>query len=83
MHSVLSYVSSSGTQAVGCSYKAASGFLYPLERGFIFVHKPPMHIRFDEVSAIHFARSAANTRTFDFDVNTKAGGTFTFSSIVK
>ena len=40
----------SGSQCVQCSYKAATGYLYPLERGFMFVHKPPMHIRFDEVS---------------------------------
>ena len=35
----------SGTPAVGSSYKAAVGYLYPLDRGFIYVHKPPIHIR--------------------------------------
>ena len=35
----------SGTPAVGSSYKAAVEYLYPLERGFIYVHKPPIHIR--------------------------------------
>ncbi|KAG5263512.1 hypothetical protein AALO_G00265640 [Alosa alosa] len=31
----------SGSQCITCSYKASSGLLYPLERGFIYVHKPP------------------------------------------
>ena len=75
--------SKSGTNSVSCSYKAATGFLYPLERGFIFVHKPPMHIRFDEVSTVNFARSSGNTRSFDFDVDTKTGTTFTFVGIDK
>lgn len=32
-----------------CAHKQASGFLYPLEKGFVYVHKPPMYIRFEEV----------------------------------
>jgi structure-specific recognition protein 1 len=73
----------SGAQAIGCSYKAATGFLYPLERGFIFVHKPPMHIRFDEISNVNFARSAGSTRSFDFDVETKSGTVYNFVGIEK
>ena len=60
-----------GTQAVSCSYKAASGFLYPLERGFIFVHKPPLHIRFEEVAFVNFARSQGPGKAFDFEVELK------------
>jgi len=78
-----SSLSHSGTPAISCSYKAATGLLYPLERGFIFVHKPPVHIRFDEVAAVNFARSAGSTRSFDFDVETKAGNVYTFSNIEK
>lgn len=77
------FVGHSGTPAISCSYKAATGLLYPLERGFIFVHKPPVHIRFDELAAVNFARSAGSTRSFDFDVETKAGNVYTFSSIEK
>ena len=32
----------SGTLAVSCSLKAASGFIYLLERGIMFVYKPPI-----------------------------------------
>ncbi|KAL8591541.1 hypothetical protein ACOMHN_055508 [Nucella lapillus] len=78
-----SFIGNSGTQAISCSYKAATGLLYPLERGFIFVHKPPMHIRFDEIVAVNFGRSAGNTRSFDFDVETKTGTVYNFVGIEK
>ncbi|XP_074643188.1 FACT complex subunit SSRP1-like [Tubulanus polymorphus] len=78
-----SFVGNSGTHAISCSFKAATGHLYPLERGFIFVHKPPVHIRFDEIDHVNFSRSTGNTRSFDFDVETKAGTMYTFVSIEK
>lgn len=73
----------SGTPAIGCSYKAAAGYMYPLERGFIYVHKPPIHIRYEEITSVNFARSGANTRSFDFEVELKSGVVHTFSSIEK
>lgn len=78
-----SFLGHTGTQSIACSYRAATGALYPLERGFVFVHKPPLHIRFDEVSSVNFARSAGSTRSFDFDVETKAGVLYTFVGIEK
>ncbi|XP_050723179.1 FACT complex subunit Ssrp1-like [Eriocheir sinensis] len=73
----------SGSSGISCSYKAAAGYLYPLERGLIYVHKPPVHIRFDEISSVNFARSGSTTRSFDFEVEIKSGGVNTFSSIEK
>lgn len=69
--------------AISCSYRAGAGLLYLLERGFIYVHKPPVHIRFDEILSINFARSGGSTRSFDFEVETKSGIVHTFSSIEK
>ncbi len=40
------FLGHSGTPAITCSHKAASGFVYPLERAFIFVYKPPIYIRY-------------------------------------
>ncbi|TNN77658.1 FACT complex subunit SSRP1 [Liparis tanakae] len=71
----------SGVQCITCSYKASSGLLYPLERGFIYVHKPPVHLRFEEISSVNFARGTTTTRSFDFEIETKQGNQFTFSSI--
>ncbi|XP_057670954.1 FACT complex subunit Ssrp1 [Diorhabda carinulata] len=77
------FIGHSGTPAISCSYKAAAGLLYPLERGFIYVHKPPIHIRFEEITSVNFARGGGNTRTFDFEIELKSGTVHTFSSIEK
>jgi len=73
----------SGTPAVSCSYKAASGFIYPLERGIMFVYKPPIFIKFDDVSSVNFARSGGTNRSFDIEVSTRGDTVYTFSSIEK
>lgn len=78
-----SFIGHSGTPAVGCSFKAAAGYLYPLERGFIYVHKPPLHIRFEEISCVNFARGGGSTKSFDFEIELKSGTQHTFSSIEK
>ena len=75
--------SHSGSPAIQASYKAAVGLLYPLERGFIFVHKPPIYLRFEEIAFVNFSRSTGSNRSFDFEIEAKASATFTFSSIDK
>ena len=40
-----------------------------------------MHIRFDEISFVNFARGTTTTRSFDFEIETKQGTQYTFSSI--
>ncbi|XP_012055874.1 PREDICTED: FACT complex subunit Ssrp1 [Atta cephalotes] len=72
-----------GTPAISCSFKAAAGYLYPLERGFIYVHKPPIHIRFEEIASVNFARGGGSTRSFDFEIELTSGVVHTFSSIEK
>ncbi|XP_031557344.1 FACT complex subunit SSRP1-like isoform X2 [Actinia tenebrosa] len=79
-----SFKSNAGGSGMTCSYRAGSGLLYPLERGFIFVHKPPVHVRFDEISCVNFARvsgGGSSSRSFDFEVETKNGTTIVFSNI--
>ncbi|XP_071848576.1 FACT complex subunit SSRP1-like isoform X2 [Apostichopus japonicus] len=78
-----SFKDSKGHQAITCSYKSNSGYLYPLERGFMYVHKPPIHVRFDEVACVNFARGTGSTRYFDFEIERKNGDVFVFSSIEK
>ncbi|KAK3884833.1 hypothetical protein Pcinc_010918 [Petrolisthes cinctipes] len=55
----------------------------PVGACLIYVHKPPVHIRFDEITSVNFARSGSTTRSFDFEVEIKNGGVHTFSSIEK
>jgi structure-specific recognition protein 1 len=48
--------------------------LYPLEKSFVFIHKPPVLIRFDEVDSVEFQRYAGgqgSTRNFDLSVKLK------------
>lgn len=52
----------SGTAAISCSFKAAAGYIYPLDRGFIYIHKPPIHIRFEEILCVNFAREGGTNR---------------------
>ena len=72
-----------GTPALTCSHKAASGFIYPLERGLIFIYKPPIFLRYDEIKSVVFERSGGSTRSFDISVATKNDISYTFSSIEK
>jgi structure-specific recognition protein 1 len=66
---------------VKCAVGANEGLLYPLEKQFVFIHKPPILIRFNEVDSVEFQRYAGgqgSTRNFDLCVNLKpsvTGGT--------
>lgn len=78
---------------VKCALRANEGLLYPLEKQFLFIHKPPVLIRFDEVESVEFQRYAGgqgSTRNFDLCVTLKASATtgssggakeYTFSGI--
>lgn len=76
---------------VKCALRANEGLLYPLEKQFVFIHKPPVLIRFNEVESVEFQRYAGgqgSTRNFDLAVILKssalAGGSsqeYTFSGI--
>ncbi len=79
-----------GQECVKCAVRANDGHLYPLEKSFVFIHKPPVLIRFDEIASIEFQRYAGGqgtTRNFDLCVRLEkaAGDTstkeYTFSGI--
>ena len=75
---------------LSCSVRANEGLLYPLEKQFVFIHKPPIIVRFNEIESVEFQRYAGgqgSTRNFDLQVNLKhsdgVGGNkdYTFSGI--
>jgi structure-specific recognition protein 1 len=74
---------SAGAKCYPCSCKASSGFLYPLERGFMFVNKPPLHIVFSDIKFVKFDRSQQGTRSFDFEIEHKNGTKHVFNGIEK
>uniref|UniRef100_A0A914YK65 FACT complex subunit SSRP1 n=1 Tax=Panagrolaimus superbus TaxID=310955 RepID=A0A914YK65_9BILA len=71
------------TEAVTCSYKQSHGFLYPMDKGFMYVPKPPIYLRYEEVANVNFARSDVSTKTFDLEISVKGGSSFVFSSVAK
>lgn len=78
--------SKNNQSAIACSNRATSGYLYPLDKGFIFVHKPALYIKFDGIASVNFARmsgSAGVSRSFDFEVEMKDGNAHHFSSLMK
>lgn len=72
---------------------ANEGHLYPLEKQFIFIHKPAVLIRFDEIESVEFQRYAGgqgSTRNFDLCVtlhntpgDSLSAKEYTFSGIDK
>lgn len=70
--------------AVKCSYKADDGHLYPLERAFFYVQKPPLLLPHDEIDSVEFLRQATGVtaaRTFDLAVRMKSGADHLFRGI--
>jgi structure-specific recognition protein 1 len=80
------FKSEKGTDAVKCSVKAQDGYLYPLNKSFLFIHKPVSYIRHEDIVWVEFNRisefSAAG-RSFDINIVTKKTGTMSFTGISK
>jgi len=80
------FKSHNGSPAIKCSLRANDGHLYPMEKGFFFLHKPPIHIPFNSIASIEFARVSRGTttssnRTFDINIMLKNSTTHTFTNI--
>jgi len=85
------FLSDRSTHCVKCSLKANEGLLYPLEKSFVFIHKPTILISFDDIDSVEFQRykaaATSATRNFDLMVILKAsavtadGKEFCFSGI--
>ncbi|CAG8487824.1 9224_t:CDS:10 [Ambispora leptoticha] len=79
-----SYRSHHGNSAFKCSMKANEGYLYPLEKCFLFIPKPPTFIPIQDIISVTFSRvssSASSSRTFDLKFNLKNKTEIQFSSI--
>ncbi|CAG8650002.1 340_t:CDS:2 [Ambispora leptoticha] len=79
-----SYRSHHGDSAFKCSMKANEGYLYPLEKCFLFIPKPPTFIPIQDIVSVTFSRvsnNASSSRTFDLKFNLKNKSAIQFSSI--
>lgn len=79
------YRSHHGANALKCSMKANEGYLYPLEKSFLFIPKPTTFIPHSEIGVVSFSRlgttSGGSSRTFDIKFHMKNGSDIQFSSI--
>lgn len=50
------FISERKAHCVKCSLKASDGSLYPLAKSFIFIHKPTVLIKFEDVNYVEFQR---------------------------
>ncbi|KAK2070251.1 hypothetical protein P8C59_004763 [Phyllachora maydis] len=70
---------------IKCSIKASEGFLYCLEKAFMFVPKPASYIAYEQLQSITFSRvggAVSALSTFDITVQMKNGaGSSQFSNI--
>ncbi|KAL2148218.1 hypothetical protein VTH82DRAFT_4975 [Thermothelomyces myriococcoides] len=70
---------------IKCSIKASEGFLYCLEKAFMFVPKPATYISYEQTQSITFSRvsgAVSALSTFDITVHMKSGaGSSQFSNI--
>lgn len=64
------YQSARDQFSVRCSLKANDGLLYPLAKSFIFINKPTVIIKFEDIDYVEFKRYevAANSATRNFDL---------------
>nr|BAN65366.1 structure specific recognition protein, putative [Babesia bovis] len=66
-----------------CTYKATSGYMFPLNRSLLFIVKPVIFIRFDEIISVEFSRTGVSTqnRFFAFSISTKNGQEYEFTNV--
>ena len=78
------YKSQHAQSAVKCSIKASEGFLFILEKAFLFLPKPCQFIQYDQISVIVLSRmggAVSASRTFDLTVQLKNGTENLFQNI--
>lgn len=79
-----SFQSHHGQAAVKCSMKANEGWLYCLEKSFIFIPKPTIYIPISHVRSVTLSRVGASvsaSRTFDLTFALAEGGEHQFMNI--
>lgn len=69
------------------SHKAESGFLYPLEKSFFYLPKPPKLLPYANVTEVEFERHSnamhSAGKTFDMTINMKDGSSENFHGVAR
>ena len=79
------YKSTNDEQCLRCSVKAQEGLLYPLVKSVLFIHKPVVYIKHDEIKEVRMTRleftKMKTVRTFDVQIICKNGNQYEFTQI--
>lgn len=54
------FTAARGGFSIRCTVKANDGLLYPMAKSFIFIHKPTLIIKFDDIASVEFERYTPN-----------------------
>lgn len=63
------FKSKGGQPCVKASVKAQAGWLYMLKQSLIFIPKPILYFRIEEVQAVEFHRINASNKQFDIKIS--------------
>ncbi|SCM09158.1 FACT complex subunit SSRP1, putative [Plasmodium chabaudi adami] len=79
------YRTAKNEHGITCSYRAASGQLYPLNKYFLFVVKPVILISFDDIVTLSFQRTGNinQHRFFSLIIKHKRGMSYEYTNIDK
>lgn len=73
----------SGFSGLKCNFKQQEGLLFPLNKSLIFIKKPVISIRYEDIARVEFQRVSAGSvgvRNFDFKIVLKKGYETEFTS---
>jgi len=57
--------------SVHCTYKAAPGLMFPLKKSFLFVNRPVIWCRYDDIDFVRFSQSQMRRGSFDIVISTR------------
>ncbi|CAG9473994.1 FACT complex subunit SSRP1, putative [Plasmodium vivax] len=79
------YRTAKNEHGITCSYRAASGQLYPLNKYFLFIIKPVILISFDDIVTLSFQRTGNinQHRFFSLIIKHKRGMSYEYTNIDK
>jgi hypothetical protein len=77
------YRSAQSYHGIKCFIKAAEAIVFPLDKGFLVICKPVMHVSFMEIAAVTFSRGSASTKSFEIKFNLTTGVEMSFSSLAR
>jgi len=72
-----------GAPGVRCNFKTQTGYLYPLNKSMLFLTKPVVWVRYDDISHLEIDVGQMRGRTFEIQLRNKAGQPVVFSQIDK